>query len=143
MTFDEIVSILRDSSNNDWLRFREEGACTYKDDLNLRIQRNNKNCFTPNNDKDFNSLFINGAVSKCEYIIYYGNSMIKKIKLFSIGCDSVIPCYKKGAEVPLIDANIARIVDENNQAHKYMKIAQYKIIEPLATIKAAYAEINK
>lgn len=129
MNADDVKKVLDQSSQDDWIVDDETGAFTYKNDLNLRIQRDDYDNYT-----DFNEPW---AVShpdhnarSVEYTVNYGSSFVDRKTLVSVdGHRATLPMPKSATDLTVTssDVNFAKIVDIGNRVDEYIERSKLKI----------------
>lgn len=111
MKFDDVKAILANTNKEEWIVDDESGSFTYKDDLNLRIER-------IDTDRDFKepwaTCHADPSAETVEYIVKYGSSFVEKRTLVSVdGHRATLPIPKSSSDLRVkpCAANFARIVN--------------------------------
>lgn len=130
MTYEELKKILDSSCKEDWLFNDSRGIYTYKNNLNIRIQRK---------DIDFESDAFEGEEWATKhpdpkayreiYGIYYGSSFIEERLLVTVdGFRATLPLPKiKTNKIKQQDYQFARIVDRNDSLDEYIRRAGLEV----------------
>ena len=129
MKLSDVKEILAKSSQDDWIVDDESGSFTYKEDLNLHIER------APYEDyRDFNEKWATSHADKkavaVEYTVKYGSSFVDKQTLVSVdGHRATLPMPKSATNlsVKASDVNFAKIVDVGNRVDEYLKRAKLQV----------------
>ena len=131
MKIEEVKSILKNSTQNNWIVDDETGSFTYKDDLNLHIER-----AVFENYRDFNEPW---AISHpdpkavaVEYIVKYGSSFVDRQTLISVdGHRATLPMPKSTEDlrVSASEVNFARIVDVGGRVDEYLQRSNIKVVD--------------
>lgn len=126
MNSKEIETLLKNSGKDDWIINDEDGVYTYKNDVNLHIQRSSEN-------RDFNEpwavKFPDKNAKASDYTIYYNNSLIEKKTLVSVdGGRAVLPMPKSNSNniVDFVSYILAKIVNAGDQFDSYFNRALLK-----------------
>lgn len=123
MKLTKVKEILASSSQDDWIVDDESGSFTYKDDLNLHIERAafedyrsfNESWATSHPDPDARAV---------EYIVKYGSSFVEKHTLVAVdGFRATLPMPKSAQDLHVgsAEVNFARIVDIGDRIDEYLK----------------------
>lgn len=127
MNYEELQEIFRTTVKDEWLFNDERGIYTYKNDLNLRIQRREID-FDSDKFQGVNwaNKFPNPVAYRTIYEIYYGASFIKEKLLIAVdGFRATLPLPKIGTNfIKSEDYRFAKIVDQSSTLDDYMKIAK-------------------
>jgi len=119
----EVNNILATSSQNEWIVDDETGSFTYKDDLNLRIERaeyDKSNSF----NEDWATGHPDSLAEKVNYTVKYGSSFIARKTLVSVdGGRATLPMpdVKTKKIVSSDDMNFAKIVDVGDRTDEYIE----------------------
>lgn len=123
MNIDEVKFILSHSSQHDWVINDEIGAFTYKQDVLLRIQRQEFD--------EYNSFNEPWAVKhpdhqaySVKYTVYYGSSFIEERTLVSVdGHRATLPMPESRTDLTVTasDVNFAKIVDILGKVDEYIR----------------------
>lgn len=122
MNFDRVNEILAESTQDDWVIDDETGSFTYKDDLNLRIQRAAYETYSDFKEPWANSHPDPKAVA-VEYVVKYGASFVKKYTLVLVdGHRATLPMPKSidDLRVSSSEVNFARIVNIGDRVDEYL-----------------------
>lgn len=131
MKLDDVKKILATSPQDDWVVDDESGSFTYKNDLNLHIERADYETY-----RDFDEPWAKGhpdpkAVT-VEYVVKYGSSFVEKHMLVSVdGHRATLPMPKSmnDLRVRASEANFARIVDIGDRVDEYLQRSNIKVAE--------------
>lgn len=129
MKLSEVEKILAESSQDDWIVDDESGSFTYKDDLNLHIQRADYSSFREFNEPWATSHPDPKAVA-VEYVVKYGSSFVDKHTLVSVdGHRATLPMPKSISDlrVDASDVNFAKIVNIGGRVDEYLERSQLKV----------------
>lgn len=129
MKLTDVRKILATSSQNDWIVDDESGSFTYKDDLNLHIQRADYDSYRPFNEHWATAHPDPHAVA-VEYVVKYGNSFVDKRTLVSVdGHRATLPMPKSATDlrVEAPDINFAKIVDVGGGVDEYLLRSNIKV----------------
>ena len=129
MKLSEVEKILAESSQDDWIVDDESGSFTYKDDLNLHIQRADYSSFREFNEPWATSHPDPKAVA-VEYVVKYGSSFVDKHTLVSVdGHRAKLPMPKSISDlrVDASDVNFAKIVNIGGRVDEYLERSQLKV----------------
>lgn len=126
MNYNEVENILANSKKNEWIENDELGTFTYKNDLNLRIER------SPN-EIEFNETWATSFPDKnakaIDYKVFYNNSFVDEQLLVSVdGARAVLPLPKSADDLTVkkADVNFARIVNVGNQFDDYLARSKFQ-----------------
>lgn len=129
MKFSEVKKILSESSQDDWIVDDESGSFTYKDDLNLHIQRADYSSY-----REFNEPWATShpdpKAFAVDYIVKYGCSFVEKRVLVSVDghrASLPMPNSLEDLRVDASDVNFAKIVDTGGRVEEYLKRSRLKI----------------
>lgn len=129
MRLDDVKSILATSSQEDWIIDDESGSFTFKNDLNLRIERAEYDSF-----RDFNEPWATSHPDKhavaVDYVVKYGSSFVDKKMLVSVdGHRATLPLPKSinNLCVKASDVNFAKIVNIGDTVDDYLKRSNIRI----------------
>ncbi|WP_124430076.1 hypothetical protein [Pseudomonas sp. R2-37-08W] len=131
MKLDDVKKILATSPQDDWVIDDESGSFTYKNDLNLHIERADYETY-----RDFDEPWAKShpdpkAVA-VEYVVKYGSSFVEKHMLVSVdGHRATLPMPKSmnDLRVRASDANFARIVDIGDRVDEYLQRSNIKVAD--------------
>ena len=122
MKLEDVEEILANSSQEDWIVDDESGSFTYKNDLNLHIERDDYD-----NYRKFNEPWAIGhpdpSAMAVEYTVKYGYSFVEKQTLVSVdGHRATLPMPKSANDlhVKKKDVNFAKIVDIGDRVDEYI-----------------------
>jgi hypothetical protein len=130
MKYNDLKNIILSSNREDWLFNDERGIYTYKNDLNIWIQRKDIDF---DRDKfvgeDWATKHPDPNAYREIYEIYYSSSFIEEKMLVSVdGFRASLPLPKIGTnKVKNEDYQFAKIVDQINSLDEYMDRAQLEI----------------
>lgn len=130
MTYNELEKAIRNSTKADWLFNDERGIYTFKNDLNLRIQRKEINFdFDRFGGEDWATHHPDPIAYRETYEIYYGASFVKEKLLVSVdGHRATLPLPRINTTiVSYEDYHFAEIVDQLNTLSEYMERAGLKV----------------
>lgn len=127
----DVKKVLKESTQEEWIVDDESGSFTYKDDLNLHIERADYDTF-----RDFNEPWAKShpdpkAVT-VEYVVKYGSSFVDKYTLVSVdGHRATIPMPKSISDLRVneADVNFAKIVDVGDRVDEYLERSKIKVID--------------
>lgn len=131
MKLDDVKEILAKSTQDDWVINDETGSFTYKNDLNLHIERADYETFREFNEPWATSHPDPNAVA-VEYVVKYGASFVEKHTLVSVdGHRATLPMPKSinDLRVSSSDANFARIVNIGDRVDEYLNRSQIRVDE--------------
>ncbi|MCK6438119.1 hypothetical protein [Rivihabitans pingtungensis] len=120
MRINEIKKHIRQSTPSDWVCDSNRESYTYKEDANIRIERQSGESFR---GEKWAECYPNSNANSVIYTVYYGNSFIEERTLVDVdGGRATLP-------LPAIDTNsvsrddyhFASLVDESGTLDQYMK----------------------
>lgn len=123
MKLKDVKHILSASDQDDWIVDDESGSFTYKDDLNLHIERDNFNNYRPF-DEPWATKHPDSSAKAVEYTVKYGTSFVEKHTLISVdGFRATLPMPKgiDDLRVKASEVNFAKIVDVGDKVDEYIK----------------------
>lgn len=129
MQLNDLKKVLATSSQNEWIIDDETGSFTYKNDLNLRIERAEYNTCEKFIEPWANR-HPNSSAESVDYTVKYGASFIERHKLVSVdGGRATLPMPKSRDDLIVrpAEANFARIVDVGDSVDEYLQRSQIKI----------------
>lgn len=129
MKLNDVKKILAESSQDDWIVDDESGSFTYKEDLNLHIERAPYETYRDFNEKWATSHPDPKAVA-VEYTVKYGSSFVDKQTLVSVdGHRATLPMPKSATDlsVKASDVNFAKIVDVGTRIDEYLGRARLQV----------------
>lgn len=129
MKYNDVKKILAESSQSDWIKDDESGSFTYKEDLNLHIERAPYDTYRDFNEKWATSHPDPKAVA-VDFTIKYGNSFVDKQTLVSVdGHRATLPMPASATDLTVepSDVNFAKIVDTGSSVDEYIDRAKLKI----------------
>lgn len=129
MKLDDVKEILAKSSQDDWIVDDESGSFTYKNDLNLHIDRSDYESYREFNEPWATSHPDKHAVA-VEYVVKYGSSFVDKKMLVSVdGHRATLPLPKSmdDLRVKSSDVNFAKIVDIGDRVDEYLKRSRIEV----------------
>jgi hypothetical protein len=131
MKLTEVQEILAKSSQDDWIVDDESGSFTYKNDLNLHIDRADFDSYREFNEPWATSHPDPHAVA-VEYAVKYGPAFVHKYTLVSVdGHRATLPMPKSinDLHVPASDVNFAKIVNIGDRVDEYLNRSQLIKVE--------------
>lgn len=129
MKLDDVKEILAKSSQDDWIVDDESGSFTYKNDLNLHIDRSDYESYREFNEPWATSHPDKHAVA-VEYVVKYGSSFVDKKMLVSVdGHRATLPLPKSmdDLRVKSSDVNFAKIVDIGDRVDEYLQRSRIEV----------------
>ena len=129
MKLDEIKEILATSSQDQWIVDDETGSFTYKDNLNLHIERADYDSYSSFNEP-WATRHPDSSTSAIEYTVKYGSSFIERRKLVSVdGHRATLPIPKSRDDLRVrpAEVNFAHIVDIGDRVDEYLQRSQIKV----------------
>lgn len=129
MNLNDVKKILAHSSQEDWIVDDESGSFTYKNDLNLHIDRADYESYREFNEPWATSHPDKHAVA-VEYVVKYGSSFVEKKMLVSVdGHRATLPLPKSvdDLRVKASDVNFAKIVDIGDRVDEYLERSRLKV----------------
>ncbi|WP_372887773.1 hypothetical protein [Psychrobacter sp.] len=123
MQLNDLKKILATSSQDEWIVDDETGSFTYKNDLNLRIERAEYDTYR-NFDEPWATKHPDSSSKAVEYTVKYGSSFIERHTLVSVdGHRATLPIPKSinDLRVKPSEVNFARIVDMGNRVEEYLR----------------------
>lgn len=130
MKLDDVKDILAKSTQDDWVINDETGSFTYKNDLNLHIERADYETFREFDEPWAKSHADPNAVA-VEYVVKYGSSFVEKHTLVSVdGHRATLPMPKSINDLRVNDSevNFARIVDVGNRVDEYLSRSNIQVV---------------
>lgn len=130
MNYDELKEKIKSSTKNDWLFSDERGSYTFKEDLNLRIQRKEIDFDSDKfSGEDWATKHPDSSAYRETYEVYYGSSFVDEKLLVSVdGHRASLPLPKINTNVVSVeDYHFAEIVDHLDTLQDYMGRANLKI----------------
>ena len=122
MNANEVKKILEESSQEDWIVDDDTGSFTYKNDLNLHIERadyDNYNSF----NEPWAVCHPNPNACSVQYTVKYGSSFVDRKTLVSVDGHRAtlpMPASAKDLTVKSADVNFAKIVDVGDRVDEYI-----------------------
>lgn len=129
MKLEKVKSILAKSSQEDWIVDDESGSFTYKEDLNLRIERSDFDTYRSFNEPWATNHPDSSAKAE-DYTVKYGSSFVEKFTLVSVdGHRATLPMpeSRDSEFVSKEDVNFAKIVDIGGRVDEYLKRSRLKV----------------
>lgn len=129
MKLDDVKEILATSSQEDWIIDDESGSFTYKNDLNLHIERAEYDSYREFNEPWATSHPDKHAVA-VDYVVKYGSSFVDKKMLVSVdGHRATLPLPKaiNDLSVKASDVNFAKIVNIGDRVDEYLERSRLKV----------------
>jgi len=122
MKLDDVKAIISKSNQGDWIVDDESGSFTYKNDLNLHIERGDYETY-----RAFNEPWATGhpdpSAEAVDFTVKYGTSFVEKHTLVSVdGHRATLPMPKSmnDLKVKASEVNFAKIVDIGNSVDEYL-----------------------
>jgi hypothetical protein len=131
MKLDDVKKILATSAKDEWIVDDESGSFTYKNDLNLHIERADFETYREFEEPWAKSHPDPKAVA-VEYVVKYGSSFVDKHILVSVdGHRATLPMPKSmdDLRVNKSDVNFAQIVDVGNRVDEYLDRSKIQVVE--------------
>lgn len=131
MNYNDVMEILKNSSQSDWIFDDSKGSYTYRDDLNLRIQRKEIDF---NLDKfageDWATKHPDSVAYKSIYEIYYNSSYVERKTLVLVdGLRATLPMPTINTnQIPADEYKFAQIVDHGGRLDEYIERAQLQVV---------------
>ena len=134
MKYTELESILDNSTKIDWISNDETGDFTYKNDVNLRIERRNV-------DREYKMGWSDNlpdpSTALYEYVVKYNNSYIKTYLLVSVDGARVtlpVPTRLPNSELLYVEkrkVNFSKIVDMgvNDLVNEYIYRCKFTVVD--------------
>ncbi|WP_100637288.1 hypothetical protein [Marinomonas sp. ef1] len=132
MTYDELMSIIDKSQKNDWIFSDERGIYTYKNDLNIRIERADIDYDADRfSGEDWATRHPDPTAYREIYEIFYGTSFVKEIFMVSVdGHRATLPLPdRKTLTITRQQYRFAQIVDQLGTLDEYMRRAGLEVKE--------------
>lgn len=129
MKLTKVKEILTKSSQDDWIVDDETGSFTYKDDLNLHIQRAEYDSYREFNESWATSHPDPHAVV-VEYVVKYGTSFVDKHMLVSVdGHRATLPMPKSENDLRVNSSNVnfAKIVNIGDRVDEYIERSKIRV----------------
>jgi hypothetical protein len=130
MTYDQLKQLIHESSKGDWLFSDERGIYTFKNDLNLRIQRNPiDHVLDKFTGEDWATNHPDPVAYRVTYEIYYGASFVEYQLMVSVdGHRATLPLPDRSTQKVTADSyRFAQIVDQLNTLDEYMHRAKLEV----------------
>lgn len=131
MKLKDVEKILSTSSQDDWIVDDESGSFTYKDDLNLHIERDDFDNYRDFSE-DWATKHPDSSARAVEYTVKYGASFVEKHTLVSVdGFRATLPMPKSVSDltVKASEVNFAKIVDIGDRVDEYIKRSNLDVEE--------------
>lgn len=129
MKLEEVKQILATSSQDEWIVDDESGSFTYKNDLNLRIERADFESYRSFNEPWATNHPDSSAKAE-DFTVKYGASFVDKHTLVSVdGHRATIPMPETSDSeyVTKEDVNFAKIVDIGGRVDEYLQRSNLKV----------------
>lgn len=130
MTYNELRRIIQSSQKDDWLFDDQRGVHTYKEDLNLRLQRNEIDFDMDKfSGEDWATRHPDPVAYRVTYDVYYGASFVEEHLLVAVdGFRATLPLPKVNTnEVSQANYHFASLVDQHDSLDDYMRRASLKV----------------
>lgn len=130
MKLDDVKKILATSTKDEWISDDKSGSFTYKNDLNLHIERaDHERGF----DESWATSHSDPHAVAVEFVVMYGSSFVTRQTLVSVdGRRATLPMPKSMdvLEVSASKVNFARIVDygAGSNVDDYLQRSDIKIV---------------
>ncbi len=131
MKLDDVKKILSTSTKDEWIVDDESGSFTYKNDLNLHIERADYETYREFDEPWAKSHPDPKAVA-VDYVVKYGSSFVDKHTLVSVdGHRATLPMPKSmdDLRVDKTDVNFARIVDIGDRVDEYLSRSKIQVVD--------------
>ena len=131
MKLDDVKKILSTSTKDEWIVDDESGSFTYKNDLNLHIERADYETYREFDEPWAKSHPDPKAVA-VDYVVKYGSSFVDKHTLVSVdGHRATLPMPKSmdDLRVDKTDVNFARIVDIVDRVDEYLSRSKIQVVD--------------
>lgn len=131
MKLDDVKKILSMSTKDEWIVDDESGSFTYKNDLNLHIERADYETYREFDEPWAKSHPDPKAVA-VDYVVKYGSSFVDKHTLVSVdGHRATLPMPKSmdDLRVDKTDVNFARIVDIGDRVDEYLSRSKIQVVD--------------
>lgn len=131
MKLDDVKKILSKSTKDEWIVDDESGSFTYKNDLNLHIERADYETYREFDEPWAKSHPDPKAVA-VDYVVKYGSSFVDKHTLVSVdGHRATLPMPKSmdDLRVDKTDVNFARIVDIGDRVDEYLSRSKIQVVD--------------
>lgn len=131
MKLDDVKKILANSEQDEWIVDDESGSFTYKNDLNLHIERADYDTYREF-DEPWAKSYPDPTSVAVEYVVKYGSSFVDKYTLVSVdGHRATLPMPKSmnDLRVSKSDVNFAKIVDIRNTVDEYLRRSKIQVVD--------------
>ncbi len=131
MKLSDVQNILAKSSQDDWIVDDESGSFTYKDDLNLHIQRSDYDSYR-DFDEPWATSHFDPKATAVEYVVKYGSSFVEKHTLVSVdGHRATLPIPRaiNDLRVGATEVNFAKIVNIGDKVDDYLQKSGLKVVD--------------
>ncbi|AMJ98447.1 MULTISPECIES: hypothetical protein [Alteromonas] len=132
MTYDELMSVIDTSQQDDWIFSDERGKYTYKKDLNIRIERPDIDHDTDKfSGEEWATEHPDPAAYRVVYEIYYGASFVEEMFMVSVdGHRATLPLpNRQTLTITRKQYRFAKIVDQLGTLDEYMRRAGLEVKE--------------
>ncbi len=140
MTYEELMEIICSSSADDWLHLSEAGVHTFRQDLNIRIERvdaDDASAVSLSDDERFafaqswKQQVVGTDAQLLHYQICYGSSAVERFLLVAVdGGNAQLPMPDSETNVVSVkDYQIAKAIDYLGTLDNYIKHARLTIEE--------------
>lgn len=129
MKLDDVKKILATSDQSDWIVDDESGSFTFKDDLNLHIERADYDTYR-SFDEPWATSHPDPSAKAVEYTVKYGSSFVEKHTLVSVdGHRATLPMPKSinDLTVKASEVNFAKIVDVGDSVDEYLNRSKLSV----------------
>lgn len=127
MTYDDAMTMVANSTRQDWKHLADDSIWVFKGDVNLRIERDRE--FEGDFAEPWTKVFPDKSSSMIRYRVCYGASVIGLHSLVSVdGGRADLPLPTAGTTSVRRDRYVvARIVDQQGDLDDYMQRAQLTV----------------
>ncbi len=129
MKLDDLKKVLATSSQDEWIVDDETGSFTYKNDLNLRIERAEYDTYE-NFVEPWANRHPDSSAKSVDYTVKYGSSFIERHKLVSVDGHRAtlpIPESRDDLRVRPSEVNFAHIIATGDRVEEYLRRSQIRI----------------
>lgn len=125
MKYKDVIEILRTSEPTDWLHDDQRGIYTFKDNLNLRIEKKEREMGERNKfeGEDWATKHPDPNAYRVICEVYYGASFIEERMLVAVdGYRAILPLPEfQKKSIPKDDYRFARIIDQDRRIDEYIQ----------------------
>ncbi len=126
MNHNDVIEILNQGNQSDWLYDDDTGSYTYRQNLLLRMESKEIDHDRDIFQEDWATRHPDASAYKETYKVFYGSSLISRMELVSVdGHRATLPMPKSSTNViPLNEYRFAQIVDQGGRLDEYIKRSQ-------------------